>query len=107
MFKEKLEKILKNNLVLPILKLRETHPDTFITEQGYKTLVDNAEQEILSLIADELPKEKEVVMIPLYQSDGKGGKVCVGHTEEKDDWQSVGFNQCLKEVKTKLGGEMK
>jgi len=45
----KLRKILISNLVAPVLKLKETHPDHFFTEKGYKMLVDNTIEDILKL----------------------------------------------------------
>ena len=41
-----LKKILKEHLVDPVVKLRETHPDHFFTESGYDRLLENAVEEI-------------------------------------------------------------
>ena len=76
MFKEKLEKILDDQ-----------YHDRVYNDHSY------AIKDILSLIADELPKEMydpTKVCQPEYPDDYKQGKV-------------AGFNKCLREVKTKLG----
>ena len=85
MFKEELEKIIKQSCI-------DAERFKFITPIIHKT-----KQQILSLIADELPKES-----------------CV-EGEKYQEWNSkqniyeygvmVGKNQALKEVKTKLGIE--
>jgi hypothetical protein len=41
-----LKKILKEHLVDPVLRLRETHLNLIITEKGYEMLLDNAVEEI-------------------------------------------------------------
>ena len=89
MFKEKLEKILDDSFGM------------FLQDKDnpiYKNLRDEVVNNTASLIADELPKEK------------KRGDFLEGIThadKELAEIQAVamrmGFNQCLKELKTKLG----
>ena len=47
---QKLKKILNEGLVLPIITLKETHPDHYFTEKGYETLLDNTIEELLIFI---------------------------------------------------------
>ena len=49
-FESKIRKILKDGLVLPVLKLKETHPDHYFTEKGYETLLSNTTEEIMILL---------------------------------------------------------
>ena len=49
-FKQKIKAILNEGLVLPILKLRETHPDHDFTEKGFNTLLDNTTKDMLTFI---------------------------------------------------------
>jgi hypothetical protein len=46
----KIRKILKEGLVSPVLKLKETHPDHYFTEKGYETLLSNTIEEIMTLL---------------------------------------------------------
>ena len=46
----KIRKILNEGLVLPVLKLRETHPDHYITESGYNRLLNNTTEELIKLL---------------------------------------------------------
>ena len=48
--KSKIRKILENGLVLPVLKLKETHPDHYFTEKGYDRLLSNTTEEIIDLL---------------------------------------------------------
>ena len=49
--KEKtIKKILKEHLVSPILRLKETHPQYSFTEKGYEILIDTTYQELLKII---------------------------------------------------------
>jgi len=87
MFKEKLEKIVRD-----ICSRAYWHgEDTGDYEMKLFNINEDISK-ILSLLADELPEEKD-------ETDYDGYYV--------KNWENVRFNQALKEVKTKLGGEMK
>jgi len=51
--KIKIRKILDEGLVLPVLKLKETHPEYTFTEKGYNMLLDNTTEEIIKLLGKE------------------------------------------------------
>lgn len=57
MTKKRIREILKTNLVLPVLKLRETHPEHYVTEKGFNALLDNATNEIVALFKEVVKKE--------------------------------------------------
>ena len=58
----------------------------------YTNLANKQAQAILDLIAKELPKEKKFHL--------------VRHTaEERQNFENAGYNQCLKDIKHKLGVE--
>lgn len=48
--KTKIRKILVNGLVLPVKRLKETHPDYDFTEKGRTTLIDNVTDELFNLM---------------------------------------------------------
>ena len=48
--KNKIRKILVDGLVLPVKRLKETHPEYYFTEKGYNTLMDNVTEELFDLM---------------------------------------------------------
>lgn len=65
---ERVREILREHLVLPILKLKETHPQYSITEKGYKKLVAQA----LSAIQEAYKLDEGKVENLLKLEYGKG-----------------------------------
>ena len=48
--KNKIRKILKDGLVLPVKRLKETHPDYYFTEKGCNTLLDNVANDLANFM---------------------------------------------------------
>lgn len=48
--KTKIRKILIDGLVLPVKRLKETHPDYDFTEKGRTTLIDNVVNNLFNLM---------------------------------------------------------
>ena len=48
--KTKIRKILIDGLVLPVKRLKETHPDYDFTDKGRTTLIDNVTDELFNLM---------------------------------------------------------
>ena len=48
--KTKIRKILIDGLVLPVKRLKETHPDYDFTDKGRTTLIDNVVDDLFDLM---------------------------------------------------------
>ena len=48
--KTKIRKILVDGLMLPVKRLKETHPDYDFTDKGRTTLIDNVTDELFDLM---------------------------------------------------------
>ena len=42
--------ILRESLILPVLRLKKTHPNAYITAKGYEILLRNATDELFDLM---------------------------------------------------------
>jgi hypothetical protein len=48
--KTKIRKILVDGLILPVKRLKETHPDYDFTDKGRTTLIDNVTDKLFDLM---------------------------------------------------------